>query len=182
MVRTSQDGTELGLLREGQISFLGEGGGGWWGGFKKKVVWDWGGEKDYEAASPADPNGEGRVSPSRGIWHNPPESMESLCVVLILFNHTSELRNKKGKEKQPPGEHLPCVQVCTDALYGFAPLIPQHTTRSFGSAHILQRTHGSRIRGHSLTGCCLLGDTTTDVAAPKPLMAGVARGSVAGRA
>lgn len=130
MVRTSQDGTELGLLREGQISFLGEGGGGWWGGFKKKVVWDWGGEKDYEAASPADPNGEGRVSPSRGIWHNPPESMESLCVVLILFNHTSELRNKKGKEKQPPGEHLPCVQVRTDALYGFAPLIPQHTTKA----------------------------------------------------
>lgn len=37
MVRTSQDGTELGLLREGQISFLGEGGGD--GGEVSKKRW-----------------------------------------------------------------------------------------------------------------------------------------------
>lgn len=72
-----------GSLREGQISFLSEGGEGTVGRFQKGNDLGPGSERLRLSALP-DPDGEGLVNPSQGIWLNPTESVESLCIFLIF--------------------------------------------------------------------------------------------------
>lgn len=101
----------MGVPREGQSTFLSEGGEETVGGFQTRG--DLGPEleiKNMRLQVAPDPDGEGLVNPSQEIWLDPTQSMEALCVFL---NHAFELRNRKGEEKQALVEHPLCAQVPT---------------------------------------------------------------------